>query len=281
VAAGFIRARGYVFPQGKAGIGVAMTTENPAVARYMKTLLFERFGASASLHVGDCGFKKGRHAYELKVAPEKGADRLLSQLGGIGQFGTADERLYKGKCCRRSYLKGLFLGGGTVSEPEKGYNLEIACGDEAFAYAVRRLMNSFPGIHARVRTRRGNAIVYLKSAEQIKDMLNIIGAHMQLFKFENAMILKDMRNRTNRINNCDNANLDRALGAANRQIEAIDRIRMEGRMDELPSHLLDMALLRLERPEASLCELGELLDPPIGKSAVHDRLRRITEFSHD
>jgi DNA-binding protein WhiA len=283
VAAGFIRVRGYVFPQGKNGIGVAMTTENPAVARYIKKLLSERFNATASLMVGESGFKKGRHAYELKVAPEKGAGRILAAVGGIpgqrGHEGAADERIYNRKCCRRSYLKGLFLGAGTVSEPEKGYDLEISCGDEAFAYAVRRLMNSFTGIHARVRERRGDAVVYLKNAEQIKDMLNIIGAYAQLLKFENAMVLKDVRNRANRINNCDNANLDRALGAANRQISEINRIRASGRMDELPDRLLDMALVRLEHPEASLTELGELVNPPIGKSAVCDRLRKISAFA--
>jgi DNA-binding protein WhiA len=280
-AVGFIRSCGSVFARGEAGIGVAMTTENPAVARYIKTLLADRFGASVNLTVGESEFGKGRHVYGLRVMPDKGAARILSEIGLLSGhlFGASDERVYAKKCCRRAYLRGLFLGAGTVDDPEKGYNLEIVCRDEASAYASGRLINSFAGMHARVRRRRGNAVVYLKSSEQIKDMLNIIGAHNRLLKFENAMVLKDVRNRTNRINNCDNANLDRLLGASSGQIADIDRIRGSVGLDALPGDLLDIALARLAHPEASLSELGELLDPPIGKSAAHARLRRIAAFA--
>jgi DNA-binding protein WhiA len=278
--AGLVRACGSVFAQGN-GRGIVMTTENPAVARRIKTLLNERFGVAANLLVGDSGFGSNRHIYELKVVPEKGAERVLSEIGMCGGQGDSAqiEQIYSRKCCKKAYLKGLFLGAGTISEPEKGYNLEIVCADENTAFEIRRLMNGFDGIHARVRQRRGNAVVYIKTSEQIKDMLNIIGAHTQLLKFENVRVLKDVRNRTNRINNCDHANLDRSIGAAERQIADINQLRTSGKFDDLPDDLRDIAAARLAHPEVSLSELGELFDPPIGKSAVHARLRKLSEYT--
>jgi DNA-binding protein WhiA len=267
-----------VFAQGRDGRGVVMTTENPAVARRIKTLLNERFDVAARLFVEESGFGSNRHIYELKVAPDKGAERVLSEIGMRGGSGGNEqtEQIYSRKCCKKAYLKGLFLGAGTISEPEKGYNLEIVCADQNTALEIRRLMNSFSGIHARVRERRGNAVVYIKTSEQIKDMLNIIGAHAQLLKFENVRVLKDVRNRTNRINNCDNANLDRSIGAAERRIADINRLCANGKVDDLPDDLRDMAMARLAHPEVSLSELGELFDPPIGKSAVHARLKKVS-----
>jgi DNA-binding protein WhiA len=129
--------------------------------------------------------------------------------------------LLKTKCCRKAYLRGAFLGAGTLNDPEKGYHLEIVCGSEALAADIRRLFNSFTDIHAKIASRRGRFAVYLKNAGCIADILNILGAHGQLLAFENVRIVKDLRNRTNRISNCDNANLDKSLRAAEAHTRAI------------------------------------------------------------
>ncbi|MDR0356898.1 MAG: DNA-binding protein WhiA [Clostridiales Family XIII bacterium] len=300
--AGFIHAKGRIFAQGRDGFGIAVTTENPAAARYLKTLLAESLGVSANLIVRKSGFGSGGRAYELRIRPGKDAERAFAEIGGhslplerdaangndASRSGSRAEgisraqskRIGDKKCCRKAYLKGVFLGAGTVSEPEKSYNLEVVCRDESFAHAIRRLTNGFTGMRARVRKRRDGVVVYLKSAEQIKDMLNIIGAHTQLLKFESAMVLKDVRNRTNRINNCDHANLDRSLAAAAAQLANIDLLRAENRLDELPGRLPDLVSARLARPEASLSELGELLDPPLGKSAVCAGFKQIAAFAN-
>jgi DNA-binding protein WhiA len=187
--------------------------------------------------------------------------------------------LLKTKCCRKAYLRGAFLGAGTLNDPEKGYHLEIVCGSETLAADIRRLFNSFTDIHAKIASRRGCFAVYLKNAGCIADILNILGAHGQLLAFENVRIVKDLRNRTNRISNCDNANLDKSLRAAEAGIGAIAELTVDAGLRALPEKLRAVALLRLAHPESSLSELGEMLDPPITKSSVHRRLKSLAEIA--
>lgn len=280
--AGFICASGAVTLSGKGRVGLLMATEHPAVARRIKTVIAGSFGISAMLMVGEPGFNRSRHVFEVKIPPERGAERVLRETGvmtgaetGINIHGQVDARFMMRKCCRKACLRGFFLGAGTVNEPDKGYNLEIVLSDEQSAAGLRRLINSFSGIHAHVRMRRGKYVVYLKDSEQIKDILNILGAHTQLLKFENTRILKEVRNLANRLSNCDNANMDKSLRAADRQIGDIRCIQSATGLDELPDDLLDTALARLSRPEANMAEIGEMLSPPIGKAAVAARFRRI------
>jgi DNA-binding protein WhiA len=285
--AGFIRVGGTVGLAGGGRLSLTLYTENPAVARHYKKLLKEYFGANANLFVGEhANFKKKGHMYELCMDETAGADRILRETGILITRDGYDcidegvfEELLKTKCCRKAYLRGAFLGAGTLSDPEKGYHIEIACGSEPLAAGLRRLFNSFTDIRAGISPRRGRFAVYLKDAGRISDILNILGAHGQLLKFENVRIVKELRNRTNRISNCDNANLDKSLRAADEQIGAIIKLRDGAGLDSLPAKLRAAALLRIANPEASLSELGEMMNPPIKKSGVHHRLRTIEKIA--
>jgi DNA-binding protein WhiA len=285
--AGFMRIAGSIKLSGKGRMGVTMVTQNPAITRHIKTLFTKCYGISVDLMVGEGGFNKNRHLYELVVTPENNGQQILRESGilnvreGSNYISEGiDENIIKSKCCKKRYLKGLFLGGGTMSDPAKGYHFEISTHSQILANDIRKLINSFVDLHARISKRKDSYVVYVKDSEQIKDILNIIDAHSQLLKFENVRIYKEVRNKTNRINNCEYANMDKMLSAANKQIQAIEHIKSKVGIDSLPGKLLDTALVRLNNPQASLMEIGEMLDPPIKKSSVYHRLKQIEEISN-
>ncbi|MDR0596026.1 MAG: DNA-binding protein WhiA [Clostridiales Family XIII bacterium] len=289
--AGFIRGCGSVTlaspPRGeRTGMGLKLATENAAIARRYKALIDEKYGVGARLMVGEAAAGRRSHVYVLSAPPSPKTDAMLAETG-IAYMDGGERRLAAGfadrtikrKCCRKACLRGLFLGAGTVSDPERGYNFEIVLASESAAAAVRRLLNSFTDMHARTRRRRGSHIVYLKNSEQIKDALTLMGAHAQLLKYENVRMLKEIKARANRVNNCDAANMEKSLGAAARQLEAINAIERRDGLDSLPGELIDTALTRIFHPDASLAEIGQLLNPPIGKAAVSARFRRIEEYA--
>ena len=149
-----------------------------------------------------------------------------------------------------------------------------------YANELSKLINSY-GLNSKVIQRKSNFIIYIKEGEQISDLLNIIGAHSSLLQLENIRIMKDMRNNINRIVNCETANLSKTVNAAVRQIESINLINKEIGLKRLPKNLRDMAELRLKYPDVSLKELGEMLNPPVGKSGVNHRLRRIEKIAEE
>lgn len=197
-------------------------------------------------------------------------------------FGINDQVplfLMKDTCCKRAYIRGAFLGGGSVSDPEKkGYHLEFITHSEEYGESLKTLINEF-GLESKLIDRKANHIVYLKEGDQIVDLLNIIGAHKALLDFENVRIVKQMRNDVNRLVNCETANLNKTVNAAMRQVQDIELIESRVGLGALPDGLSQLAELRLEQPEASLKELGELLDPPVGKSGVNHRFKKIHKFA--
>jgi len=282
--AGFIRASGFISLAGKKGVGLRMETEHAAVARHIKTLTRQSLGIDLSLMVGDAAMGRGKHLYGLVIKPGAKAQRLLSITGVLSEkkgdtsiSAGFPPSIFRKKCCRKACLKGLFLGSGTMCAPEKAYDLELVLSNEQNAQAAKRLLNSFVDIHAKSRIRRGSHVVYINDSEQVKDVLGIIDAHSQLLKYESTRVLKEVRNKTNRLNNCDSANFDRSSSAAEEQIAKILKIRSSGELDKLPGKLIDTALLRLEHPDATLSELGALHDPGLSKSAVAARMKKILE----
>ncbi len=185
----------------------------------------------------------------------------------------------KKKCCKKSYLRGLFLGSGIVANPEKGYHFEIVCATDTLATDVKRLLNSFEGISAKKIARKKEYIVYIKESEQIVDILAIMGATNQLFAYEDVRIKKEIRNKANRINNCDQANIDKSVAAAEKHISNIKKIDKVIGIKALPEKLRTVAELRLSNPDLSLVELGEMLEPPMKKSGVNKRLMKIAEIA--
>ena len=176
--------------------------------------------------------------------------------------------------CRLAFFRGAFLAGGSVTDPEKEYHLEFVLEDEAFAAALQRLIARF-SLSAHLTKRRAMALVYLKGQSEITDMLSIFGAQSARFAMEDAYIRKELRNNANRAVNCDSANVQRAVTAASRQTEAIERVLAAKGRESLPPALRETAALRLAHPEMSLEELGRLCDPPVGKSGVNHRLRKL------
>jgi DNA-binding protein WhiA len=144
---------------------------------------------------------------------------------------------------------------------------------------VKKLFNSFVDIHSKTVSRKNHFVVYLKESEQILDVLNIMGAHIQLLKFENVRIIKELRNKANRIINCDSANVDKAIRAAENQLSDIAKIKNGVGLESLPENLYKVAVLRLENPDVSMSELGEFLDPPVAKSGINYRFSKIKEIA--
>ena len=283
--AGFIRMCGTIKLSGGGKLNVMLITENPAVARHFKRLIKDYFGTNAALVIAKTAILKKGHYYELMINAEMNAEQILRETGILmvreGCNYISDgiySDLIKTKCCRRAYLKGVFLGAGTASDPEKAYHLEIVCNSEILSNDVKRLINSF-GLHSKSVIRKNSYVVYLKEAEQIIDFLNILGAHGQLLDFENIRIVKEMRNKTNRISNCDSANLDKTINASVRQVENIKLIDQMRGISSLPDKLGEVARLRLENPESSLIELAEMMEPPIGKSGINHRFKKIEEIA--
>jgi DNA-binding protein WhiA len=167
-----------------------------------------------------------------------------------------------------------------VSDPEKTYHLEIAVRHEDYARLVDSVINSY-GLRSKVIQRKGNFVAYLKEGENIVDFLNIIGAHSALLKLENIRILKQMRNSVNRLVNCETANLDKTVNASVRQLSNIKFIQESIGLEKLPKSLQEIARLRMEHTEASLTELGAMLDPPLGKSGVNHRLRKLEKIAEE
>lgn len=201
---------------------------------------------------------------------------LYQKFGDSRQL--ADSRLIKNTCCQRAFLRGAFLCIGSMSAPEKGYHLEFVCTEEEKARQLQSVIHGFD-IEAKIILRKKYYVVYLKESEAIVELLNIMEAHVALMNLENLRILKEVRNSVNRRVNCEAANISKTVTAATRQIEDILFLRDYYGFEKLPENLRQMAQVRLEYPEATLKELGEYLDPPVGKSGVNHRLRSLSEIA--
>lgn len=191
---------------------------------------------------------------------------------------TVDALIIKSHCCRRAFLRRAFLSIGSMSNPEKGYHLEFVCSDTGQAAQLVEILLAYE-IKARIVARKKYQIVYIKESEEISMLLNVIGAHVSLMKLENLRILKDMRNTINRKVNCEAANITKTVNAATKQIEDIQYIKEHYGFDNLAGNLRQIAELRLEYPDATLKELGQLLTPNVGKSGVNHRLRKLSELA--
>ncbi len=238
---------------------IGFQTENEAAVRKGFTLLQKTF----NIGVG------------AKVAEEQ-FQNLLAKVGDLRK--PVNPLLIKNACCQRAFLRGAFLAVGSISDPNKGYHLEFVCTEEDKALQLQKLIQGFD-IDAKIVLRKKYHVVYLKEGAGIVDLLNVCEAHVALMDLENLRILKEMRNSINRRVNCEAANITKTVNAASRQIEDIEYIRDHYGFQNLPKGLCEMAEVRLENPDAPLKELGELLDPPVGKSGVNHRLRKLSELA--
>ena len=217
----------------------------------------------------------------VAVTHHEDAMRVLQAVKLIDPYGEIEENLSLAQnvvlmqsCCKRAFIRGAFLAAGSISDPEKFYHFEIACATEAKAKQIQGLIFSM-GIEAKIVQRKKYFVVYIKEGSQIVDILNVMEAPVALMELENIRILKEMRGSVNRQVNCETANINKTVSAAVKQMEDIIYIRDTAGLDSLPETLREIAELRLARPEATLKELGEALDPPVGKSGVNHRLRKL------
>ena len=178
----------------------------------------------------------------------------------------------------RAFLRGAFLAAGSLSDPEKSYHLEIVCSDEKKAGILKKLLRKF-GADAGIVGRKRFSVVYLKDSSEIVDVLGWMEAPGALMDMENVRIYKEMRNSVNRQVNCEAANISKTVNASMKQVQDIEYIRDTAGLDSLPEHLREMAEVRLEHPDTPLKELGEYLNPPVGKSGVNHRLRKLSEYA--
>jgi hypothetical protein len=208
----------------------------------------------------------------------KGFLQIPDQRGACSGEVPVSETLLLKPCCRRSYIREMFLCTGSVNDPRGKYHLEFSCPKQTQAEQLMKVLRSF-SLEARTVRRGKYSVVYIKEASDITDVLNLMGAPVSLMEMENQRILKELRGSVNRRVNCETANISKAVGAAQRQLEDIRLLQKEGILPTIPENLREMAELRLEYPDLSLRELGELANPPVGKSGVNHRLRKLSEIA--
>lgn len=309
--AGFLRVSSSVKLLGGGNFGIVATTENAATARHFKVLIESYFRNKVSMEIGDSQRpgsrnRRVRNRYYLNIEPDEKSVQILRETGmmlireGDDYFSDGIyQPVVKSKCDKRAYMRGMFLSCGTMSDPRKSYHLEFVLDKEQSANDLRKLIGSFVDLSANITKRGENYVVYMKKASYISDMLGIMGAVDAVLDFEGIRVNKSMHGEVRRMINCDNANVDRTVSAAEEQTVWIKKIaeaelgralagyaNQETRMKEyseglrfLEQPLREVAMLRLERPEASLTEIGESLNPPVGKAAVSKRFIKIKRIA--
>lgn len=271
-----IRVNGFLTfrPENK---NIRITTENASLARRIFVIAKEILGINPEISIRKARKLKKQNVYIILLPKERVFADVVKKI--YSNEKEQDIRQLADKdCCKRAYLRGAFLGGGSISNPERTYHLEIIAYSEKVAQEIMDVMHNFD-FNAKLIKRKNNYVVYIKEGENIADFLKAIGAHTALIKFENTRIVKEMRNNVNRVVNCETANLEKTVNASMRQIEKIKRIKESMGFEKLSRGLREIAELRLEYAEASLKELGEMLDPPVSKSGVNHRLRKLEKIA--
>ena len=253
---------------------IRIITESDALAQRLPALFKKAFQVTFDrLPDGE-----GKHIF-LMTDPEKLA--AVQQVFGNDQRALAlhiNFGVLEDTCCRISFLRGAFLSGGSVTDPQKGYHLELSTSHQSVSREMVALMRDLE-LEPKDAPRKGNAVIYFKQSDRIEDFLTSIGAPISAMEVMNAKLEKDLRGSVNRRVNCDAANLDKAVEAAQGQIEAIRILEENGTLANLPEKLQEVARLRKEHPADTLIQLAGRCDPPITKSALNHRLRKLIEMS--
>lgn len=311
--AGFLRVSSSIKLAGGGKFGIVATTENAATARHFKKLIKDYFRSNSELGVGESQMpgakgKKGRNRYYLNISPEEKSMQILRETGmmlireGDDYFSDGIyQPVIRSKCCRKAYLRGMFLSCGTMSNPNKSYHLEFVLDKEQSANDLRKLIGTFVDLSANLTKRGDKYIVYVKRQEYIRDILSIMGADDAVLEFENIRITRASAAKARRMMNFDNANVEKSLTAAEEQRMWIRKIAEDecGRqpsfeevtdpgsefwsegLRHLPPQLKEVAYIRLYKPDANLSEIGETLSPPIGKPAVSKRFAKLKALAEN
>ncbi|NCB92384.1 MAG: DNA-binding protein WhiA [Clostridia bacterium] len=266
---------------------ITVHTENVSVARKYFTLLKKTFNIEAEIRIRKNRYLKKANVYRVEIDSHEDTIRILQ----AAKFMTPDMEIaddlsilnrlvIQKECCKRALLRGVFLAAGSISDPEKSYHLEIVCPTVERAEWIQEIFREFE-LDARIVNRKKSQVVYLKEGSQIVELLGLMEAGISLMKLENVRIIKEISNNVNRKVNCETANITKTVSAAVKQIEDIQYIEAHMGFSQLSEGLENMAVLRLQYPDATLKELGERLSPPMGKSGVNHRLRKLSQIAEE
>jgi DNA-binding protein WhiA len=263
-------------------LAVKVTLYHGNLARRIYSLIKDRFGFNIEIRVRQDRRFNLSHSYDIIVTPQPGVREFLLELGFLTPdnnlvFHIKEEYLDSRKLSQ-AYLRGLFLGGGSVNRPQSEYHLEFRCERESVAEDLKILLTKFD-LEAHQTEHKGNQVIYFKSYAEVVKVLNIIGAHQAMLKMENDHIVKGLKNDVNRRVNFETANLEKSVSAAMDQLEYINIIERKEGLESLSTGLQEMAEVRRANPYASLKELGEIID--LSKSGVNHRLRRIKKIAQN
>ncbi len=281
-----VRTTGYISLKGFNKLEIEFSTENAAVARRIFKLMKIAYGISTQVSVEKTNRLKKHNSYIIKIEDKLAKDFLLDTRIAKDDFSimtfdySVPDDLIKNDLCKRAYIKGSFMGCGSISDPEKSYHAEFVSSREEQSAGICKLLENY-SIVGKTIYRKNYYVTYIKESEQISDLLALMGAHKSLLDFENVRAVKETRNQINRVINCETANLDKIVDTSMRQINSIKVLKKHKIMDKLPDHLRELAYLRLKHKNASLKELGQMLSPPLGKSGVNHRLRKIEEIAKE
>ena len=275
---------GHLAFRGGGWISISYRLDDAGTARRLLLLLKKRLNVNPTLHFTQTARMGGRKTCVLSLTGTD-AHTLLNALhmaetdedGQMHLKRMAPRHPMTRQCCRRAFLRGAFLGAGTMTNPEKGYHFEWKAEDEQLPRTLEKLLEKCE-LPYRAYERKGMQVIYLKSAQHIADMLALMGAGQSVLDMETIRVGKQVKAVATRAANCDEHNGDRMMEAAQRQAEVIRKISLKQGLFTLPPALREIARLRLDNPEMSLKELGELMDPPVGKSGVNHRMRRLMEI---
>ena len=259
-------------------IGIHFSTENAALARRVLQVLKSNYPVQTEVVITRSRRLKKNNRYQVEVIPDSNVAKALQELQILPSGEDERQNLLRKACCRKAFLRGVFMAGGSVSRPAGDYHLEIVTENEELARLIVKIMHGF-SLSAKMTDRKNNYIVYLKDGDHITDFLSLIGAHQALLEFENVRIVKDMRNQVNRRVNCETANLNKVIRASVLQVACIRYLQEHGRYDLLPEKLKEAAELRLRYPDISLNELVEYTEGTVGKSGLNHRLKKIRQIA--
>jgi hypothetical protein len=266
---------------------VEIRTENLTVAQKSDILVRNVFQTAMEVRVRNHNIQGNVREYFLLVTQQEMVESILKAVKIVDEQGrvranplSSQSLLLQNPCCKRAFLRGAFLVAGSITDPQKAYHLEIAVLSSPFARKLQELMMFFE-VDAKIVVRKKYQVVYIKEGSQIVDFLNVVEAHVALMDFENIRIVKEVRNAVNRQVNCETANIGKTVAAATKQVEDIRYIEHNMGLRKLAAGLREVAELRLEYPDSSLQELGKMLNPPIGKSGVNHRLRKLGKIADE
>ena len=264
-------------------ISMEYITENAPVARRIFTFLRRSFGFDVEVkNVRSTQLKK--NVFIIYISQDESCRLLLDELkyikgASVFMINYAPTDLIKTSNEKKAYIRGAFMGSGSITDPKKGYHLEFVSENESNAYFLRDTINEF-GLKSKVIMRKEKYIIYIKDSEQISDFLSLIGAYNSVLKYENVRVIKEMRNNVNRIVNCETANLNKTVKSSYDQVEDIKLIEREIGIENLDEDLKAIAKIRLENRSMSLNDIANSLEPKLSKSTVNYRFKKLRRIAN-